>query len=593
MREHWDTKRAFILAAIGSAIGLGNIWRFPFKCYENGGGAFLFAYLIAMITAGIPLLIMEMGIGHRFGLAAPLSWRTISKKYEWIGWWAVFVSFVITTYYTVVMAWSLNFSVYSLSQAWGDNPSDFFYNSFLRLTDSPFNLGGIRVPILVSLAAAWVLILASIWKGTRSVSKVVYITVFLPWLILIVFVIRSVMLPGAMEGLHYYLYPVMEKLMNPRVWVAAYGQAFYSLSIGFGLIIAYASYLKRDTDIVSSAVIIALSDGATAFVGGFAVFGSLGFYAHLNNLPVTEVLQGGPGLAFVTYPAIINQLPYSWIFGILFFLMLITLALDSCFALVESVSSSLRDKFGWGIKKSNLLVAIPGFVVGIIFTTGAGLYWLDIVDKWMEFFGLGMVILFETIVIGWFYDTGGLRQYANRPSDIKIGRSWEILLKYLIPVALAILVVSEGIRLIRIGYGDYPASALLIGGWGVALILPVIAFLAAKLRGKEKSLSPLPEPVEDLTDQTGFRHYALFQRVVIVLIVVTSVVALVARCFPRMTHFVVPVVIITMVISLVGGSVYFLKISSGNFEKREEWRERYALDQQRSSTNRARRGSRQ
>ncbi|HHE64692.1 MAG TPA: sodium-dependent transporter, partial [Bacteroidetes bacterium] len=378
-REHWSSRKAFILAAIGSAIGLGNIWRFPFKCYENGGGAFLVAYIIALLTAGIPLIIMELSMGHRYKLAAPLSFRKIGKKFEWLGWWAVFVGFMITTYYAVVMAWGLNYSVFSITQSWGEDTSGFFYNHFLGLTSSPLDFGNIQFPIIIALVISWMLIVAAIWKGAKTVSKVVYFTVFLPWLLLIIFVIRGVTLPGAIEGLTFYLQPHFEKLLDPSVWIAAYGQVFFSLSIGFGIMIAYASFLPKNSGIINSALIIALSDGATAFIGGFAVFGTLGYYAGIEGVAVETVLKGGPGLAFVTYPAIINMLPLSKIFGILFFLMLLTLAIDSAFSLVEAIASALRDKFGWNYKKSNILVAIVAFLIGIIFTTGAGLFWLDIV----------------------------------------------------------------------------------------------------------------------------------------------------------------------------------------------------------------------
>lgn len=354
LRENWDSHRAFILASIGSAIGLGNLWRFPFVCYENGGGTFLIAYFIALFTAGIPILLLELGIGHKFRLAAPGAFKKVDKRFEWVGWWAVLVSFVIVTYYAVVMAWSVMYGYFSLSDKWGSNPTSFFYNGFLGLTEGPFSLGKIQTTVLIGLVISWIMIVFSIWKGAKTVGKVVYATVILPWILLLVFVIRGVTLPGAAIGLTYYLNPVFSKLLDPSVWTAAYGQVFYSVSLGLGILIAYSSFLPEKADITSSAIIIGISDALTAFVGGLAVFGTLGYYAEMQGVAVTEVLKGGPGLAFCTYPAVISNMPLSQLFGILFFVMLLTLAVDSAFSLVEAVASAVRDKFGVSHRTANL-----------------------------------------------------------------------------------------------------------------------------------------------------------------------------------------------------------------------------------------------
>jgi neurotransmitter:Na+ symporter, NSS family len=571
-REHWTSRKAFILAAIGSAIGLGNIWRFPFKCYENGGGAFLIAYIIAMISAGIPILIMELGLGHKFKLAAPISFSKIAKKFEWVGWWAVLVGFAIVSYYVVVMAWGLNYSVFSFTQAWGKDPGAFFYTEFLGLTDAPFNLGGLRPEILIALVIGWILVVAAIWKGAKTVSKVVYVTVFLPWLLLIVFVIRGVTLPGSADGLIYYLQPHFEKLLDPSVWIAAYGQVFYSLSIGFGIMIAYASFLPKESDIINSAIIIALSDGATAFIGGFAVFGSLGYYAHLTGQAVQNVLKGGPGLAFVTYPTIINNLPFSGIFGIMFFLMLLTLAIDSAFSLVEAISSSLRDKFGWSMRKSNFSVAAVGLLFGVIFTTGAGLYWLDIVDKWLEFFGLSAVVLVECIVIGWFHNPKKLREYVNSYSEVKISSLWDVMIKFVLPIIIFALILNETIKLISKGYEGYPDSALLIAGWGVAILLPVIAMLIS-VTGKrnEQSDKPVRIPKFDFKDKLGYYRLNRYLNSLMILGAGVALVIILSKYIHSMKVLLIPAVGAFIFLALIGGAIYFSIISIKDSRERIDW----------------------
>ncbi len=571
-REHWSSRKAFILAAIGSAIGLGNIWRFPFKCYENGGGAFLVAYIVAMLTAGIPLLIMELSLGHRFKLAAPLSFRKIGKKFEWVGWWAVFVGFVIVCYYAVVMAWGLNYSVFSFTQAWGSDTGTFFFKDFLGLTEGPYQLGGFQLPILISLIIGWILIVGAVWKGVKTVSKVVYVTVFLPWLLLVVFVVRGITLPGSMEGIKYYLFPHFEQLLNPSVWISAYGQIFYSLSIGFGIMIAYSSFLKKDAEIINSSIIITLSNCTTSFIGGFAVFGALGYYAHLQGVAVESVLKGGPGLAFVTYPTIINNLPFARFFGIIFFLMLLTLAIDSAFSLLEAVSSSMRDKFGWGIKRSNITVASIALLIGLIFTTGAGLFWLDIVDKWIEFFGLCAVVLIECIVLGWFSKIDKLRKYANEYSEVRIGKFWNYLIKFIIPIIIFALIISETIKLISKGYEGYPDSALLIAGWGVVILLPIVSLIFSRIKNKvADSDSEVIIPKTPFIDELGYLRLSRYLFAVLILAVIMAAIMMLSNYVESLKSFIVPAMGIYIFLVLVGGAVYFTIISAKDGKRRELW----------------------
>ena len=487
IREQWDSRRAFILASIGSAIGLGNIWRFPFKCYDNGGGAFLIAYVIALFTAGIPILLLELSLGHKFKLSAPSAFKKVGKKFEWLGWWAVLVGFVIVTYYAVVMAWSVIYTYFSISEKWGGNPADFFYNKFLGLTEGPFQLGSINPTLLIGLVISWIMVVFAIWKGPKTVSKVVYATVILPWFLLILFVIRGLTLPGAMLGITYYLNPVFSKLLDPSVWASAYGQIFYSASIGFGIMIAYSSFLPEKTDITGSAVIIAIANSLTSFIGGFAVFSTLGYYAKIQGVAVSEVLKGGVGLAFCTYPAVISHLPFAKFFGVLFFLMLLTLAVDSAFSLVESVAAAVRDKFGISHRTANITVSSISLVLGLIFVTGAGLYWLDIVDRFMEHFGLIAVVLVECVVLGWFYKTKKLKGHLNKVSKSKIGNWWIWFIKIVLPIILLYLFATKFVHEIVVPYENYPDKALIIAGWALAALLPILAIILSILKGKNKS----------------------------------------------------------------------------------------------------------
>ncbi len=479
----------FILAAIGSAIGLGNVWRFPYICYRYGGGAFLIPYLIALFTTGIPLMILEFGLGHKSASGAPEAIKKIRKNWEWLGWLALLVAFVITIYYSVIVGWCLNYVGFSFTLAWGDNPGDFFYNHFLNLSESHYQIGRLQPWIMFGLLFTWLAMMASVWKGVKSLSKVVYFVVLIPWLLLILFLIRGVTLPGAVNGLNFYLTPDFSALKNLEVWTAAYTQAFFSLSLGFGVMIAYSSFLPRKTDLVNNAFIISLMDATTAFIGGLVVFSTLGYYSHTTGQPVESVVEAGPSLVFVTYPTIISLMPVmSKTVGVLFFFMLFLLGLGSAFSLVESVVTGIMDKFKTNRIPTIALVSIIGFAFGLFFCTRAGLLWLDVIDHFMNQFGLMTVCLMQALFIGWFAKTSDFRNHVNEFSEMKIGVWWDYLIKYLIPAVLTILLLSWITQRITGSYSDYSRSIEFWGGWMFVFFLPVTSLF---VMGANKTASVL------------------------------------------------------------------------------------------------------
>ncbi|UCF71006.1 MAG: sodium-dependent transporter [candidate division WOR-3 bacterium] len=485
MKELWQSRTSFVLASIGSAIGLGNIWRFPYVCYECGGGAFLIPFLVALLTAGIPLMVLEYSVGHKFSKPAPLALGNLKKGFEILGWFALLIGFGIATYYAVIMGWAFNYLGYSFNIAWGDNTQAFFFEQFLKLSESPMQLGSVQWMIALGLILTWIAIVASIWKGAKTVGKVVYFTVIIPWLILLVFVARGLTLPGALEGLKYYLTPNFSALLNYRVWLHAYSQVFFSLTIGFGVQITYASFLPRDSDVVNNAFLVSLADAATAFIGGFAVFSTLGYYANQTGLPVSEVVQSGPQLAFVTYPTIIRLLPFgSIIFGTLFFLMLLTLGIDSAFSLVEAGAASLIEKFKLKRVHVNIGFALIAGLIGLIYTTRSGLYWLDIVDHFMNNFGLLVVGILMCIAVGWFYKHEEIREYANSKSDFKIGKWWDFSIKYFTPIVVGALFITNVIDRVKAAYGGYSRVAEFLGGWLVIIAFVIVAILLFKKKGR-------------------------------------------------------------------------------------------------------------
>ncbi len=487
-RERWDSRGAFILAAIGSAIGLGNVWRFPYMAYENGGGAFLIPYFVALLTAGIPILILEMALGQRFQGGAPTALRKANKAFEFVGWYAILIASIVTFYYCAIMAWSVNYLVHAFSMKWQGNEEDFFYQEILHLSEGPGQLGGISPALIIGLAVTWFLIYLCVRKGVQSVGKVVLVTVPLPFLLLAILFFRGVTLPGAIDGLSLYLTPDFSKLGDLNVWKAAYGQIFFSLSVGFGIMIAYASFRPKNADVVNNGFITGLANCGTSFFAGFAVFSVLGYMAQQQGVPVTEVVDSGLGLAFVTFPKAIALLPAGAVaIGIIFFLMLLTLGIDSAFSLVEAASTAFSDEIKIKRHTTTVILCVVGFLAGLLFITDGGLYWLDIVDHWVNDYGLILVAFLEVLFLGWFFNLKSLQVQIDEVSEIKAGMWWLIMIKYVATPVLAVILVWGVINDIRNPYGDYDLIWRIIGGWGLIAVLLIASFIISGIQsGKSK-----------------------------------------------------------------------------------------------------------
>ena len=481
-RSTWKSRTGFILAAIGSAVGLGNIWRFSYLTYENGGGAFLIPYLVALFTAGIPLLILEFGIGHERIGSAPLAFRKIGKKWEWLGWWPLmFTMFGIVLYYSVVIAWCIDFIFYSVNLSWGDNPDKFFFETFLNLSSSPSEISSIQTPILAGLLAVWlitwVIIMRGVTKGVELANKI-----FMPLLLILmlILVFWSVNLDGAMIGISAYLKPDYTKLADPMVWVSAYGQIFFTLSLGFGIMIAYASYMPYNSNMTGSAFITALTNSAFSLVSGFGVFAILGFMSLSQNQPLDAVVKESIGLAFVAYPKAISMIGGAGpLFGILFFLSLAVAGVSSSISIVEAFVSGVEDKFGINRKILATIVCFIGFAGGIIFTTDGGLFWLDIVDHFTNNYGLVVAGLLECIVVGWFFKLDIIRKHLNKVSKVQLGSWWNWTIKLFLPLFLTAILLNQLIRELFTAYGDYSWASLIGIGWSWVGITLLVSFIFA------------------------------------------------------------------------------------------------------------------
>lgn len=480
-REQWNSQLGFVLAAVGSAVGLGNIWRFSYLAYQHGGGAFLIPYLVALLTAGIPLLILEYAVGHERIGSAPLAYRKIHKSWEWLGWWAViFVMFGIVLYYTVIIAWCVNYVFLSFNLGWGADPNHYFFKDFLAVSKSPAHLGGIRTPILYGLVLVWVLCWAMVYRGVQRGIELAN-KILMPLLLLatIVLVVWSVNLKGAEVGLAAYVSPDFTKLSDPNVWIDAYSQIFFTLSLGFGIMIAYASYLPAKANITGTALLTALINSGYSLLAGCAVFAVLGFMATSQGVPMAQVVSQSIGLAFVAYPKALSLMPGGNLFGALFFLCLVVAGLSSAISIMEAFVSAVVDKFGYRRKPLVTLVCVLGFFGSIVFTTQAGLLWLDILDHFVTHYGLVVVGIAECIVVGWLFRLPVLRRHVNRISSIKLGGWWDLLIKFFVPGVLSVILVGDLYVELQKPYGGYSWTALILIGRDWLLITLAVAFILA------------------------------------------------------------------------------------------------------------------
>ncbi|MBC8414367.1 MAG: sodium-dependent transporter [Nitrospira sp.] len=478
-REQWNSQFGFLLAAIGSAIGLGNIWRFSYLAYSNGGGAFLIPYIVALLTAGISLLILEFAIGHERIGSAPLAFAKINGNWEWLGWWSViFVMFGIELYYSVVISWCVNFFFFSFDLAWGSDPNAFFFNEFLKLNTNPLEVGEIRTPILLALIlvwfANWIVVYRGVKKGIELANKI-----FMPLLFVLmaILVFWSLTLEGAVLGVKAYLTPDFSKLTDPKVWIDAYSQIFFTLSLGFGIMIAYASYLPAKANITKMAVLTAVINSGFSIFAGFAVFATLGFMAQSQNLPIDEVVTKSIGLAFVAYPKAVSLMPGGNFFGVIFFLSLIIAGLSSSISIIEAFTSAVIDKFGYKRKPLVSVICVAGFLGSIIFTTQAGLIWLDIVDHFLTHYGLISVGIAECILVGWFFRTERLRRHLNKISSIKLGPWWDFLIRFFVPIVLSIILLGDLYQEIKTPYEGYSWISLILIGRDWIMLTLIAAFM--------------------------------------------------------------------------------------------------------------------
>ncbi|MCH0542474.1 sodium-dependent transporter [Streptomyces sp. MUM 203J] len=486
-REQWATRTGFLLAAIGSAIGLGNIWRFPAVAYENGGGAFLLPYLVALLTAGIPLLIMEYAIGRKYRMSPPAALRQMARPAEVLGWWQVVVSLVIATYYALILAWAVRYVGFSVGRQWGADPEGFLFGTFLKVAPAPGAPSSYVPGVLWPLVAVWVVVLVilafGVRRGIERANKI-----FIPLLIVFfaALVIRSLTLEGAGTGLDALFSPDWSELGNGSVWVAAYGQIFFSLSIGFGIMVTYASYLRRRADLTGSAMVAGFANSSFEILAGIGVFATLGFMATSAGVPVSDVASSGLGLAFVAFPTVINEMPLGSLFGVVFFLSLVIAGLSSLISIVQVVVSAVQDRTG--MRRMPAVFGVGGLVALasiLLYPTDSGLYVLDAADHFINQYGIALAALVALVVIAWVLRALPMLQAnADETSAIRLGHWWRICLGVITPLVLGWMMVDSLIQEFDENYGGYSTGFLLAWGWSIAAGALVVGVLLTLVHWK-------------------------------------------------------------------------------------------------------------
>lgn len=583
-RETWDTKLDFLLSVIGFAVDLANVWRFPYLCYRNGGGAFLIPYVLMLSVAGIPLFYMELALGQYNKTGAITCWGRLCPLFKGIGWAVVLIAFYTDFFYNVVIAWSIHFlfSSFTSELPWATcghewnteycyegKPSvasgngsesnstlegttlsnlvytlvtdvnstnstnvteearkispaeEYFNNRFLQLDKSGgiFDVGSINWEIALCLLAVYLICYFSLWKGIKMSGKVVWFTALFPYVVLAILMVRGATLEGAGKGVEYYLTPNFTRLASSSVWVDAATQVFFSLGPGFGVLLAFASYNQINNNVYRDALITSSINCMTSFVSGFVIFMILGHMAETANLPIDKVATEGPGLVFVVYPAAIATLPAAPFWSIIFFLMLLTLGLDSSFGGSEAIITAISDEFPVLRKHRELFVGALFalyMIVGLAFCTQGGAYVVSLMDRYAAGYSILFAVFFESLVLSWAY---GVERFSN---DIRTmlghpaGIYWKICWKFVAPLFILWIMIFGLVQYTPHSYDAYvyPWEANFIG-WCVALssvlcipLFAVIGFIRASGTPSER-LRFLLTPTNDKAIQATAGYHVV------------------------------------------------------------------------------------
>jgi len=533
-------------------VGLGNIWRFPYLCYRNGGGAFLIPYVISLVFMGLPVFLFEMSVGQ-FSNEGPVTVWKMCPLFQGIGYAMCCLSLYIGTYYNIILSWAFFyiFSSFSSSLPWAScgnwwnseacrrfdsknctahdgvmtseevcvfqkdvtidvwkniteiagnakMPSDeFFHNFMLDISKGIHNLGTVRWELALCLLLAWTIVFCALWKGIKSFGKVIYFTALFPYLILFILLVRAATLPGYVDGISFYLTPKWEKLLEINVWADACIQIFFSLGVTWGGMITLASYNQFSNNVYRDALLVGLGNCVTSFFAGFIIFGIIGYMAHELGVPVKDVAAQGAGLAFIAYPEAVSRMPISPLWSILFFLMLLSLGFGTQFSTTETVVTILLDQFprmrGTNRRWLTLGVILFMYCCGLSMITEGGMYVLQLVDNHSATYSALILGCLEVSVMAWIY---GADRFLE---DVRFMLGfypfprlfWKWAWKVVSPAIVVLILFFTWTDYKGNSYGEYDFPTWANGlGWCITFssIVCIPIVAASKILGEEGSL---------------------------------------------------------------------------------------------------------
>nr|QCI31496.1 sodium- and chloride-dependent GABA transporter ine [Grandidierella japonica] len=514
-RPTWTTKLRFLLACIGSCVGLGNFWRFPYLCYKSGGGAFLIPYTIMLFVCGVPLLLMEMAIGQYTRQGPVGALQSLCPIFIGSSVGVVVISTIFCSYYNIIISWSLyylfqsfrsmlpwtscspaNVSTTSLcmNSSGKESPTQIYFDDYVLQKSSGIeDYGDMVLPLLGCVIIAWILVYFSIWKSVKSSGVVVLFTATVPYLFILAFLVRAVTLEGAGDGLKFLFMPDWSLLLEARVWVNAAAQNFNSIGIAFGALITFSSYNKFENNILSDVWVISMVNAGTSILAGIIVFSTMGNIALETGRNITDVVAEGPGLAFVVYPQALAKMPYPNGFSIAFFLLLLMLGIDSQFATVEVIVTCIKDAFPGLVKRYikrhevlTLFVCIFCFLIGLPNLFQGGIYWFSLLDYYSAGISLMYLAFFEVVAVVWVYGADNLCRNIKHMTGRLPSAYFKFCWYFFSPLLISIIAVFSWVDYKEPTYdqGAYTFPPWAIGlGWTMASLslIPIPLFMVIQV----------------------------------------------------------------------------------------------------------------
>ena len=436
-QSQWNSRIAFLLSMIGAAVGLGNIWRYSYVVYSNGGGTFFIPYLVAILIMGIPFLILEYGIGFRHKDSFSNILKGINPKLEYMSWALVLIMYFVLIYYLVIVGWDLVYLGSSFNFSWGADSALYFVRN-VGGSSNLSNMTSFIIPTAISMVIVWIFIWYISHKDlNEGIGKASKILIPLLFAIMAIIVVYALTLPGAGIGINALLNPDWQMLFNVNIWLAAFSQIIFSLSMGESISLTYASYLPEGSKLTDNVLIVVFANCAFEVFTAFGIFSILGYMSYTSGTPMVELVSEGTGLVFVVFPMIFNIMgPIGHILAPLLFVAILFAGITSAIAVFEPMINSSVHKLNWSRKKTVTVWSIVGCLISLLFTTGISSYLVGMVDGFITEFCILFLIAVQCIIFTWFYDIDGVIPVLNENDKVKVGKKWVFVLKYILPVFL-------------------------------------------------------------------------------------------------------------------------------------------------------------